>query len=195
MGRCHRRLLRWVGVALGLALALGPAGFSSASTARPIGVVDFAIRPTLPKISGLVPGRFSADDATTVIQRAAPAGLAVISRTTVTQAQTALSWRDTDITSYARLNALANDAHATYLMIGTVDRFSVDRLSSGGSQYRGQATVHIQVFTAAPARISPAVTGTGSSIASVSRIVAQQALHDAIARAMPSVLAAIPSAH
>ena len=192
MAASHPRVWRWIGMAL--ALVLAPVSLSSANTAPAIGVVDFVVRQPAPSISGLSPGRLAADDATTVLQRTAPAAFAIISRKTMSQAQTALSWRDTDITKYARLSALANDAHVTYLVIGTVYRLFVEEQSSAGS-HRVTTAVHVQVFTAVPARISEPVTGTGVAFANVSRIAAQQALRQAIERAMPSLLARITPVH
>jgi len=182
---------RWLGVALVLALA--PVGLSSASTAQTIGAVDFAVRASVPSVSGLVPGRFAADDATTLLPGSTRAPLDVISRQAMVQAQTALAWRDTDITKFARLSALADRAHATYLIIGTVDRLAVERQTP--SSYRVTATIHIQVFTPVPARITEAVVGTGSAVTGVSRIAAQQALHRAIEQALPLALAKIAPTH
>ena len=184
-------VLRWMGTAaalpLAVALALAPVGLLSAGTPQTIGVVNFAVRPSVPSIPGLFPGRFAADDTTALLQRAAPASLSVISRETMSQAQAALSWRDADITNSARLNALATGAHAAHLVIGTVDRLSVERQSTSASGAR--ATIHIQVFTP-PARITEAVTDTGTAVGtgSVARIAAQQALHQAIQQVLPMVL-------
>src|SRR5262249_17810641 len=59
---------RWIGLAaalpLAVALALAPIGLLSAGTPQAIGVVNFAVRPSVPPISGLFPGRFAADDTT-----------------------------------------------------------------------------------------------------------------------------------
>ena len=189
-------VMRWIGMAgalpLAVALALAPVGLLSAGTPQAIGVVNFAVRPSVPPIPGLFPGRFAADDTTALLQRTAPASLSVISRTAMTHAQSALSWRDTDITNSARLNALAAGAHAAHLVIGTVDRLTVERQSS--SAFRARATVHIQVFTPAPARITGAVTDTGTAVGtgSVSRIAAQQALHQVIQQVLPLVVSKIP---
>ena len=179
---------------LAVALALAPVGFLSAGTPQAIGVVNLAVRPAVASISALSPGRFAADDTTALLQSTAPVSLSVISRETMTQAQAALSWRDTDITNFARLNALATGAHAAHLVIGTVDRLTVERQSS--SAFRARATVHIQVFTPAPARITGAVTDTGTAVGTgSSRIAAQQALHQAIQQVLPLVLAKIPFTH
>jgi hypothetical protein len=188
-------VMRWIGMAgvlpLAAALALAPVGLSSAGTPQAIGVVNFAVRPSVPSIPGLSPGRFAADDTTALLQRTAPASLSVISRTAMTHAQSALSWRDTDITNSARLNALAAGAHAAHLVIGTVDRLNVEGQSSSAS--RARATVHIQVFTP-PAWITEAVTDTGTAVGtgSVSRIAAQQALHQVIQQVLPLVVSKIP---
>jgi hypothetical protein len=192
---CRSWVLRWIGMAaalpLAVALVLAPVGLLSAGAPQAIGVVNFAVRPSVPSISGLSPGRFAADDTTALLQHTAAASLRVISRETMTQAQSALSWRDRDITNSVRLNALAIGAHATHLVIGTVDRLSVEQQSNSASPAR--ATVHIQVFTP-PALITEAVTETGTAVGtgSVARIAAQQALHQAIQQALPMVLSKIP---
>jgi len=180
---------RWVGAAVAAVLALVSSSLSSVGAAQTIGAVDFAVRPPMPSISGLFPGRFAADDVTTLLERDTHAPLVVISRQTMAQAQTALGWRETDMTKYARLSALAERAQATYLAIGTIDRLALERQTN--SSYRATATVHIQVFTLVPARITGAVAGSGSAVASTSRTAAQQALHQAIEQALPSALAKI----
>jgi len=188
-------VMRWIGMAgalpLAVALALAPVGLLSAGTPQAIGVVNSAVRPSVPPIPGLFPGRFAADDTTALLQRTAPASLSVISRKTMTEAQAALSWRDRDIANSARLNALATRAHAAHLVIGTVDRLDVEGQSNSAS--RARATVHIQVFTP-PAWITEAVTDTGTAVGtgSVSRIAAQQALHQVIQQVLPLVLSKIP---
>ena len=184
-------VLRRIGLAaalpLAVVLALAPVGSLVAETPQAIGVVNFAVRPSVPPISGLVPGQFAADDTTALLQRTAPVSLSVISRDTMTRAQAALSWRDTDITNSARLNALATEVHAARLVIGTVDRLSVEGQS--GRVFRASATVHIQVFTPTPARITAAVTDTGTVVrtGTFSR-TAQQALHQVIQQVLPLVL-------
>jgi len=188
-------VMRWIGMAgalpLAVALALAPVGLLSAGTPQAIGVVNFAVRPSVPPIPGLFPGRFAADDTTALLQRTAPASLSVISRKTMTEAQAALSWRDRDIANSARLNALATRAHAAHLVIGTVDRLDVEGQSNSAS--RARATVHIQVFTP-PAWITEVVTDTGTAVGtgSVSRTAAQQALHQVIQQVLPLVLSKIP---
>jgi hypothetical protein len=191
-------VLRWIGTAAALplvvALALAPVGLLSAATPETIGVVNFAVRHSVQSIPGMSPGRFAADDATALLQRTAPASLSVISRETMTKAQAALSWHDADITNSSRLIALAIGAQAAHLVIGTVDRLSVEGQSTSGSGAR--ATVHIQVFTP-PAWISEAVTDTGTAVGTgnVARIAAQQALHQAIQQVLPKVLSKIPITH
>ncbi len=184
---------RWMGVAAAAALALAPGGLAAAGAAQSIGVPDFAARPSIPNISGLFPGRFAADNATTVLQRATHPPLGVVSRKTMTQAQSALKWRDTDITKFARLTALADRVGATRLVIGTIDRLSVERISNSVS--RSAATVHIQVFTVAPAGITQAVAGTGSGIAAVPRDAAEQALRQAVEQALNAELPKIALTH
>ncbi|HLN12483.1 MAG TPA: hypothetical protein VK587_04805 [bacterium] len=179
---------RWIMVTA-MALALAPAVPSFAGAVQTIGVPDFAARASIPNISGMCPGRFAADAATTALQRAAHPPLSVIPRTTMTKAQSALKWRDTDITKFAQLTALADRVGAAHLIIGTIDRLSVERVSN--NVYRSAATVSIQFYTATPPRITPAVTGTGSGLTSISRGAAEQALRQAVEQALNAELAKI----
>jgi len=176
-----------------MALALAPAVPSFAGAVQTIGVPDFAARASIPNISGMFPGRFAADATTTALQRAAHPPLSVIPRTTMTKAQSALKWRDTDITKFAQLTALADRVGAAHLIIGTIDRLSVERISNSVS--RSAATVHIQVFTVAPAGITQAVAGTGSGIAAVPRDAAEQALRQAVEQALNAELPKIALTH
>ena len=177
---------RWMGVAVAAALAFAPQGLSAAGAAQAIGVPDFAARPSTPTMSGLNPGRFAADAATMQLTRAAHPAFTVIPRTTITQAQTALNWRDNDITRLPRLTELANRVGATRLVIGTIDRITVDQVAN--NLYRCTATVTLQIFTLAPAKATSTVTGMGSGTGRLSRDAAQQALQEAIEQAVKAEL-------
>lgn len=79
----------------------------------------------------------------------------------MTQAETELHWRSTDMTVPARLTALAASVRAAYLIIGTVD--ALDSRETIGSQnpvYRAYATVHAQVLTVMPPHFSAAAVSS-----------------------------------
>jgi len=164
------RVWPWGVVVIVFFLVTAPADSLVAAPVLRIGVVDFAVPATLPT-SKAVREWLNHSGVTLGAQATVYADLSVgglvmprlwpIPRRDMIRAQSALGWRDTDIAVPARLGALAARVPANYLVIGTVD--SLDRAeiepgmeTSPHPLYRAYAAVHVQVFTVASQRMSPA---------------------------------------
>ena len=190
MMRSRIWILGWLGAAcLAAALSLPPAGLSAGPPT--IGVPDFAADNLPPGVTDFFPGGAAADAATVLLQRTASPQLTVISRKDMAQAQIAVKWRDEDLTNITRLAALAKQAGATYLVIGTVTDLSAAR--EANTYYLSTARVYAQVFTSAPPRLADAQIGSGSAMASYAANAATAALRQAVEQAVNAARAKMPA--
>jgi hypothetical protein len=169
----------------------------TASQLRSVAVVDFSITGPAPSISGLIPGRYAADDLSQTLAGVTHRPLTVIPREKVRDAEASLSWQSADLLRFDRLAELAQRVGADHLFVGRIESLitQTQRMSGlGGNMSRVDASVRVQVFDAAQKRFVGNALGGGLGMGPSQRVAAQQALHQANADALPKAVAKLPAA-
>ena len=172
-----------------LALPCGAA--IRAASPDTVGVVDFYMVGPAPAISGLIPGRFAADDLTQLLPKAAHRPIKVLPREILRETEASMGWRAADVTHAGRLTELARRVGAIHLITGRIERLYTEGRSGarmGGSPVQATAKIQVQVFDASHRRFEAGAPGDGYAVGSVLRVVAQQALHQANAAALAHAL-------
>jgi hypothetical protein len=162
---------------------------------RRAAVADFYALSVLPFVDGLFAETFVADAVARMLPQASHGEIAVIPRADVRRAEREIRWRDSDALRFARLSELARAAEADWLVVGWIERLDVDthRVGIGFPHVStrplsGFATVRIQLFDTAQGRIAAEASGSAYSLGVTQLFIAEQALRDAAARALPGVL-------
>jgi hypothetical protein len=156
-----------------------------------VGVVDFYMVGPAPAISGLIPGRFAADDLAQLLPKVAHRPIKVIPREILRETEASMGWRTADVAHADRLTELARQVGAIHLITGRIERLYTQGRSGGrmgGSPVQATANIQVQVFDASHRRFEAGAPGEGYAVGSVQRVVAQQALHQANAAALPRAL-------
>jgi hypothetical protein len=193
---CPRAFHRWSAAAILAVLVAILAGRpADAAPARSVGVVEFyALSPT-PPFGGIVAEEYAAADASRLLPAFAGNQAEVISRDTVRQAELALVWRPWDVLSFSRLTQLAGRIGADELVVGWIRLLHLDPEGPGigrlgfGQLLSGSATVLLQIFDARQGRVVAEAPGDGYTIGQGRAFVMEQALHLAMAQALPRVFA------
>jgi hypothetical protein len=190
----RRRMLIGV-VAVMLLSPLSPVMANAAGIT--VGVVDFYALTPLGAFVGLVPERFSAEDLSRLLARAAAERFAVVPSGTMQRAEDAMHWQSADVLHFDRLRALARAVGADRLVVGWIPLFSVDATGGGAGFPRATegegpptATVNIvvQVFDQAAGRLVAETKQSASVLGATRSQAAGLVLHVALERALPDVL-------
>jgi hypothetical protein len=187
-------------IIIGVIVAILHGLATAAAPARTVGVVEFYALSPLTPIEGGVPEEYAADDASRILPQIAGDQFAVMPRGTMRQAEAALGWRPWDVLSFSRLGQLAGRVGADNLVVGWIRLLHLDPEGPGigrlgfGRPLSGSATVLLQIFDARGGRIVAESPGDGYAIGQVRAFVAEQALHQATAQALPRVFAKLTPA-
>ena len=189
--RC--RALPFCAVVLLIVASPGGAG---AANVPVVAVADFYASTPVGSYEGMVPERFAADDLTAQLTAASAGQFALVPRVQVEQAETALHWRTEDVLRFGRLTALARAVGADELVVGWITMLSVE---TGGHQTfppdgggngspTGDATVVVQVFSAAQGRVVAETRQWASTTGAVRALLAKGVLHEALRPTVPVLL-------
>jgi len=174
----------------------GHAGAASASPA--VGVVDFYAPTPLGAFSGLVPGRFAADEFSKMLSGAAAGRFEVIPRAAMGRAEAALTWRDGDVLRFARLRALGDATGADWLVVGWISHLVITTGGAGtttppddSGPPMADASVVVEVFDTAQGRLVAETERSASDIGGSRTILTERVLHHAMEPALLPIVSAL----
>lgn len=171
-------------------------GGAGAANIPAVAVAEFYAPTPVGSFEGMVPERFAADDLSAQLVYAGAGRLALVPRARVEQAEASLRWHNEDALRFARLTALARAVGVNELVVGWITSLSVE---TGGHQTfppdgggngapTGDATVVVQVFSAAQGRIVAETRQWASTTGFVRELLAERALHEALSPTVPGLI-------
>jgi hypothetical protein len=170
-------------------------GGAGAANAPVVAVADFYAPTPVGSYEGMVPERFAADDLTAQLAAASAGRLALVPRVQIEQAEAALRWQTEDALRFDRLTALARAVGADELVVGWITMLSVETgghqtfpPDGGNGSPTGDATIVVQVFSAAQGRIVAETRHWASTTGFVRALLAKGVLHEALRPAVPVLL-------
>jgi hypothetical protein len=164
---------------------------AAAPAAGMVGVVDF-YAPTPLGPFGFAPGRFAADDLSTLLTQAGAGRFTVVSRDSMERAEASLGWQGVDVLHFDRLHALARAVGANALIVGQI--LLLDNLDGGRTPPGAtvETNLRLQIFDAAQGRIVAETRPSASVVAPLERdLRTKEVLHDALVRAVPQLVDAL----
>lgn len=174
-----------VSVIMGVSLS-GRSG-AAAVAVRTVGIIDF-YAPTPLGVYTFTPERFAAEDLSSLLAGAARGRFIVVSRARIARAEEALHWQNFDDLYFVRLRALAAAIGADSLVVGWIQVTPVGNGGGEGGPQAANANLLFQVFDVAQDIIVGETQQAVSTMGGTTRdLLAQETLHDAIARAAPFI--------
>ncbi|HXX37657.1 MAG TPA: hypothetical protein VEP50_05815 [bacterium] len=165
----------------------------ASAAATTVGVVDFYAPTPVPVIGAVIPERTAADELSALLAHAG--SVTVVSRAEVARAETAMGWRPESVLSFGQLGALARAVGADRLVVGWITMLSVPGaggaplVPDGNGIPLAQAAVVVQVFDTGQGRIVAETRQSASDVGVVPEILVRDVLRNALAPAVPWLLA------
>ncbi|HKX16385.1 MAG TPA: hypothetical protein VJT33_00035 [bacterium] len=165
-----------------------------------VAVARFYAPTPVTTYTGLVPEEYASADMSSKLSAAAGGRFAVVPREQVRADEGGLRWHDSDVLRFARLAELARATEADHVVVGWIQSLVLDRLGGGGADLdfgggagggvlSGLAVVTVQVFDASQGRIVYQTKLTGHSLGTLPYMVVENAIDDAVRRAVPEIAA------
>ena len=184
-------------LALCAAAVLAPAAlWGPAAAADHVVAVALFYAPTpVTTYSGLTPEEYASEALSARLAAASGGRFTVIPRDRVRVQEGSLRWREWDALRFSRLTELAHAAGADTVVVGWIDSLVLDHLGGGRSGFdmgggdgggvlMGTVILTVQTFDPSQGRIVFQTKVAGHSVGAVTQHVVEDALNDAVSRAV-----------
>lgn len=184
-----------------LAVVLAPLAAGAARGPLKVGVVDFYAPTPLAPFSGFFPERFAAGDLTDLLARAGGDRLVMIPRDAVQRSEQEMRWSDADVLHFDRLRALAGVVGADRLIVGWIQRLTVEGGGGAGGRIglmdggdgaagatRAEVELVVQVFDAGQGRLVDEAQYFASGVGGPRAELAKRVMDHALRPAIPALL-------
>lgn len=193
-------------IAAAAAVVLLPWSWPAGAADHTVAVALFYAPTPVTTYSGLIPEEYASAGMSARLAAAAAGRFTVVPRAQVRAQEGGLRWREWDVLRFARLRELARAAGADRVVVGWIESLVLEHLGGGGNNFdfgggegggvlSGMAVVVTQVFDASQGRIVYQTRTAGHAFGTLSMVVVEGALDDAVRRAavqLPDPLTAAP---